>query len=48
MGREFKSPEKCAHFAGDSKTFGYSVAFTPVIFIFSVVMSSLDIQKGQA
>ena len=41
-------PEKCAHFAGDSKTFGYSVALIPIMRMFSVVMSSLDMQWGQA
>jgi hypothetical protein len=47
-GSEFKSPEKCAHFAGESNTLGYSVGFTLVIFMFSVVISSLDMQCGQA
>ena len=47
-GRVFRSPEKCAHFAGDSKTFGYSVGFTLVIFMLFVVMSSFDMQCGQA
>ena len=47
-GKGFKSPEKCAHFAGESNTFGYSVGFTLVIFMFSVVISSLDMQCGQA
>jgi hypothetical protein len=47
-GRAFRSPEKWAHFAGDSNTLGYSVGFTPVIFKFSVVMSSFDMQWGHA
>ena len=47
-GRAFRRPENCAHFAGDSNTFGYSVGFTPTIFMFSVTMSSFDMQCGQA
>jgi hypothetical protein len=47
-GRAFSKLEKCAHFAGDSKTFGYSAGFTPTIFMFSMVMSSFDMQCGQA
>ncbi len=47
-GLGFKSPEKWAHFAGESNTLGYSVGFMPVIFIFSVIMSSFDMQYGQA
>ena len=47
-GRAFNSPEKWAHFAGDSNTFGYSVGFTSMIFMFSVTMSSFDMQYGQA
>ena len=35
---------KWAHFAGESRTFGYSVAFTPVTFMFSVVISSFELQ----
>ena len=47
-GRAFRSPEKWAHFAGDSNTLGYSVGFTPMIFMFSVIMSSFDMQYGHA
>ena len=47
-GRAFRSPEKCAHFAGDSNTFGYSVGFTLMIFMPSMIMSSFDMQCGQA
>jgi len=47
-GRAFSKLEKWAHFAGDSKTLGYSVGFTPVIFMFSVIMSSFDMQCGHA
>jgi hypothetical protein len=47
-GRAFRNPEKWAHFAGDSNTLGYSVGFTPTIFMFSVTMSSFDMQCGQA
>jgi len=43
-GRAFGSPEKWAHFAGESKTIGYSVGFTPTTFRFSVTMSILDMQ----
>jgi hypothetical protein len=39
-----KSPLKCAHLAGESKTVGYSVGFTLIIFVFSVNMSSFDMQ----
>jgi hypothetical protein len=48
FGSECSNPEKCAHFAGESKTFGYSVAFTPTIFKPSVAISSLDMQCGHA
>lgn len=47
-GRAFKSAEKWAHFAGDSNTLGYSAGFTPMIFMFSVIMSSFDMQYGHA
>ena len=47
-GRAFSRLEKCAHFAGDSNTFGYSAGFTSTIFMFSMVMSSFDMQCGQA
>ena len=47
-GRVFKSPEKWAHFAGESNTFGYSVAFTPTTFILSIIISSFDMQNGHA
>src|SRR5674476_1180954 len=47
-GGAFKSPLKCAHLAGESKTIGYSVARTPTIFSFAVSNSSRDIQKGHA
>jgi hypothetical protein len=47
-GRVFSKLEKWAHFAGDSNTLGYSVGFTLVIFMFSIVMSSFDMQCGQA
>jgi hypothetical protein len=47
-GSGFNKLEKCAHFAGDSNTFGYSAGFTPTIFMFSKVMSSFDMQCGQA
>ena len=43
-GGAFKSPLKCAHLAGESKTLGYSVGFTFTTFEFSVTMSSLDMQ----
>ena len=48
FGRVFRRLEKWAHFAGDSNTFGYSAGFTPVIFMFSVIMSSFDMQNGHA
>ena len=47
-GRAFKRLEKWAHFAGDSNTLGYSAGFTSTIFMFSMVMSSFDMQCGQA
>jgi hypothetical protein len=47
-GRAFRKLEKCAHFAGDSNTLGYSAGFTLTIFMFSMVMSSFDMQCGQA
>jgi hypothetical protein len=43
-GLVFSKLEKCAHFAGDSNTFGYSAGFTSIIFIFSMVISSFDMQ----
>jgi hypothetical protein len=43
-GRAFRSPEKWAHFAGESKTLGYSVGFTLMTFMFSVIMSIFDMQ----
>ena len=42
------NPLKCAHLAGESKTIGYSVGFTLIILDFSAIMSSFDMQKGQA
>ena len=47
-GRLLINPEKCAHFAGDSKTVGYSVGFISTIFRPSVTMSSLGMQCGWA
>jgi hypothetical protein len=47
-GMECRNPEKCTHFAGESNTFGYSVALTPTIFMPSVAISSLDMQCGHA
>ena len=47
-GSVFSRLEKWAHFAGDSNTFGYSAGFTSTIFMFSMVMSSFDMQCGQA
>jgi hypothetical protein len=43
-----RSSLKWAHLAGESKTVGYSVGLMLIIFEFSVVMSSFDIQYGQA
>ena len=43
-----RSPLKCAHLAGESKTMGYSVGLTLIIFWFSVAISSFDMQYGQA
>ena len=40
--------ENCAHFAGDSNTLGYSAGLMSTIFIFSIVMSSFDMQCGHA
>lgn len=48
FGSVFRNPKKWAHFAGESKTFGYSVALTPTIFIFSTIMSIFDMQYGHA
>ena len=47
-GRAVSKLEKWAHFAGDSNTLGYSAGFTFVIFMSSMVMSSFDMQYGQA
>ena len=47
-GRAFSRLEKWAHFAGDSNTVGYSAGFTSTIFMLSIVMSSFDMQCGQA
>ena len=47
-GGAFKSPLKCAHLAGESKTVGYSVALTPTIFSLAVSNSNRDMQNGQA
>jgi len=47
-GKELNDPLKWAHFAGESNTVGYSVAFMSVIFVFWVIMSSFDMQCGQA
>ena len=44
----FRSPEKWAHLAGESNTFGYSVALMLLIFMFSVAMSIFELQCGQA
>jgi len=43
-----KSPLKWAHLAGESKTMGYSVGLTLIIFSFRVAISSFDMQNGQA
>jgi len=37
-----------AHFAGESKTFGYSAGLTPTIFMPSTTTSIFDMQYGQA
>ena len=47
-GGAFKSPLKCAHLAGESKTVGYSIALTFTIFSLAVSNSNLDMQNGQA
>ena len=47
-GKELNDPLKWAHFAGESNTMGYSVAFMSIIFVFWVIMSSFDMQCGQA
>jgi hypothetical protein len=47
-GKEFSEPLNWAHFAGESNTIGYSIGLTSMIFMFSVIMSSFDIQCGQA
>ena len=47
-GKLFRSPEKCAHLAGESKTVGYSVGRTSMTFVPLVMMSSLDMQCGHA
>ena len=47
-GGAFSNPLKCAHFAGDSKTIGYSNGRTWTILDFSVTMSRRDMQYGQA
>jgi hypothetical protein len=47
-GGAFKSPLKCAHLAGESKTIGYSVGFTLTIFPLAVSNFNRDIQNGQA
>jgi hypothetical protein len=47
-GGALSNPLKWAHFAGLSKTMGYSVGFTSTIFSFSVMMFSLLMQNGQA
>ena len=47
-GKVSKLPLKWAHFAGESNTMGYSVAFMLIIFMFCVIMSSFDMQCGQA
>ena len=39
-----RSPLKCAHLAGESKTMGYSVGLMLIIFWFSVAISSFDMQ----
>ena len=39
-----KSPLKWAHLAGESKTMGYSVGLTLIIFSFRVAISSFDMQ----
>jgi hypothetical protein len=48
-GLALNPPLKCAHFAGDSKTFdGYSAARTSTTRISSVTISILLMQKGHA
>lgn len=47
-GKELNDPLKWAHFAGESNTMEYSVAFLSVIFVFCVIMSSFDMQCGRA
>ncbi len=47
-GGAFSSPLKWAHLAGESKTVGYSVALTSIIFILSVIISRRDMQNGHA
>jgi hypothetical protein len=40
----WSKPLKWAHFAGESKTMGYSVGFTSIILLFSVISVSFDMQ----
>ncbi len=47
-GSEFKKPKKWAHFAGDLKTFGYSEASIPMIFMSWTIMFTFELQWGQA
>ena len=48
-GRLFISPEKWAHLAGESRTVGgYPAGRMSMIFVPSVMMSSLDMQCGHA
>ena len=47
-GKLFRLPLNWAHLAGESKTVGYSVALMSIIFMFWVMMSSFDMQCGQA
>jgi len=44
FGSEFKKPKYWAHFAGELKTFGYSVGLTRTIFMFSAIMSIFELQ----
>jgi hypothetical protein len=44
LGAVFKNPKKRAHLAGDSRTVGYSVGLTSIIFMLSTMMSIFDMQ----
>jgi hypothetical protein len=45
---EFRKPEKWVHFAGESKTLGYSIGLMSTIFRSWAIMSIFDWQWGQA